>query len=121
MHVEQEDRRGGRCDLTRPGEFVVGSKRRAEVLILSLSGDLDLAASALFERELDAAEADRPRRLVVDLTELNFIDSSGLHTLVQAHRRASDNGHELSLRQGPRAVRRLFELTKTAELFSYDD
>jgi hypothetical protein len=56
------------------GEFVVGTERRPDTVILSLSGELDLAASALLERELDAAEAARPMRLVVDLTGLEFID-----------------------------------------------
>ena len=111
----------GMRDLGRPSELVVSSERRAGVLILSLSGELDLAASALLERELDNAEAGRPTRLVVDLSGLEFIDSSGLHTLVQAHERASENGHQLSLRQGPRAVQRLFELTSTAQRFSFDD
>jgi hypothetical protein len=41
---------------------VVSSEPRAGVLILSLSGELDLAASALLERELESAEAARPTR-----------------------------------------------------------
>jgi hypothetical protein len=40
---------------------------------------------------------------------------------VQAHERASQNGHRLSLRQGPRVVQRLFELTRRVQLFSFDD
>lgn len=108
-------------DPARTGELVVGSDRRAEGWILSLSGELDLVGSALLERELDYAEATRPMRLVVDLTGLEFIDSSGLHTLMQAHQRASENGHQLSLRPGPRSVQRLFELTDTVHLFSFDD
>jgi anti-sigma B factor antagonist len=113
--------RAGIRDPTRPCELVVSSERRAGVLILSLSGELDLAASALLERELASAEAGRPTRVVVDLTGLEFIDSSGLRTLMQANERASENGHQLALRQGPRAVRRLFELTSTAQRFSFDD
>jgi anti-sigma B factor antagonist len=108
-------------DLTPAGELVVSRERRADMVVLSLSGELDLATSALLERELDAAEAARPMRLVVDLAGLEFIDSSGLNTLVQAHERASENGHQLLLRQGPRPVRRLFELTNTVGLFSFDD
>jgi anti-sigma B factor antagonist len=108
-------------DLSLAGELVVSSERRADVLILSLRGELDLATSALLERELDAAEAARPTRLVVDLSGLEFIDSSGLSALVRARERASQNGHQLSLRQGPRVVERLFELTRSVELFSFDD
>jgi stage II sporulation protein AA (anti-sigma F factor antagonist) len=126
MQLEHDYRTGGRSavlprDLTPAGELVVSRERRADMVILSLSGELDLATSALLERELDAAEAARPMRLVVDLAGLEFIDSSGLNTLVQAHERASENGHQLFLRQGPRPVRRLFELTNTVRLFSFDD
>jgi anti-sigma B factor antagonist len=113
-------RMAGLHDLSLAGELVVSSERRADVLILSLRGELDLATSALLERELDAAEAARPARLVVDLSGLEFIDSSGLNALVRARERASQNGHQLSLRQGPRVVERLFELTKSVELFSFD-
>ena len=67
---------GGVRDPSLAGEFVVSRERRADALILSLSGELDLATSALLERELDAAQATRPMRLVIDLTGLEFIDSS---------------------------------------------
>lgn len=102
------------------GALIVRSERRADVVILWLSGALDGATSALLNRELDA-QAGRTMRLVLDLTGLEFIDSSGLHTLMQAHQRASENGHQLSLRPGPRSVQRLFELTDTVHLFSFDD
>jgi anti-sigma B factor antagonist len=114
-------RMAGIRDVSLAGELVVSRERRADVLILSLCGELDLATSALLERELGAAEAARPTRLVVDLSGLEFIDSSGLNTLVQARERASRNGHQLSLRQGPRVVQRLFALTKSDQLFSFDD
>ncbi len=124
IHAEREAgwraRMAGMRDLPLAGELVVSRERRADVLILSLRGELDLATSALLQRELDAAEAARPVRLVVDLSGLEFIDSSGLNTLVQARERASQNGHQLSLMQGPRAVQRLFELTKSVALFSFD-
>jgi anti-anti-sigma factor len=125
IHAERNGGRRARMaavrDLPLAGELVVSKEHRADVLILSLRGELDLATSALLERELDAAEAARPARLVVDLSGLEFIDSSGLNTLMQARKRASRNGHQLSLRQGPRIVQRLFELTKSVALFSFDD
>jgi anti-anti-sigma factor len=125
IHSERNGGRRARMatvpDLPLAGELVVSKEHRADVLILSLRGELDLATSALLERELDAAEAARPARLVVDLSGLEFIDSSGLNTLMQARKRASLNGHQLSLRQGPRIVQRLFELTKSVALFSFDD
>jgi len=115
---------GGRFDLTPTGELLVSKERRAEVLIFAQRGELDLATSALLERELHAAEAARPTRLVVDLTGFEFIDSAGLKTLARAHERTSrtsENGRQLSLRRGPRSVQRLFELTNSVGLFTFDD
>ena len=91
------------------GELAVRSERRADAVILWLSGELDQATSALLERELDAEQAKRPMRLVIDLTGLEFIDPSGLDTLAQAHLRACQNGQPLSITQGPRVVRPLLE------------
>jgi anti-sigma B factor antagonist len=112
---------GGTLELRPLGELVVSTERRAQELILSLSGELDLATSSLLERELGAAEAARPARLVVDLVGLQFIDSSGLHTLVQAHARAQQDGRQLSLRHGEPVVRRLFELTDAVQMFPFND
>jgi anti-anti-sigma factor len=93
------------------GELVVRRERRADALILWLTGELDQATSALLERELDAEQAGRPMRLVIDLTGLKSIDPSGLDTLAQARQRACQNGQPLSIRQGPRVVQPLLELT----------
>jgi anti-sigma B factor antagonist len=100
---------------------VVSRERGADVSILWLSGELDIATSALLDRELHAAEATGPQRVVVDLAGLQFIDSIGLRTLLQAHERASGNGHQLALRQAPRVVKRLLELTPTLLPLLLDD
>jgi anti-sigma B factor antagonist len=108
-------------DLTLAGELAVRRERCPDVLILSLSGELDVATSALLERELAAADASDSLPVIVDLAGLRLIDSSGLETLVRAHARARHNGHQLSLRQGSRAVRRLFDVTDKHSLFSFDE
>jgi anti-anti-sigma factor len=106
----EHERRGGarnamgRGDLAVAGELVVRRECRAGALILWLSGDLDRATSALLERELDGARADRRTRLLVDLSGLEYIDSGVVDTLVQAHRRARENGDQLSFTHGPRIV-----------------
>ncbi len=88
--------------------------------MLSLQGEFDLAGEPLFMRELGAAEAERPRRLVIDLSELTFIDSTGLWALLRAREHAHDADWELVLRRGPDAVHRVFELTQSAEAFSFE-
>jgi anti-sigma B factor antagonist len=88
--------------------------------VLALIGELDLASAPQLEHELAKAQAPGTR-IIIDLSGLEFIDSSGLHMLLSANRRFEQNGHELVLRRGPRAVQRLFELTHTQEQFRFDD
>jgi anti-sigma B factor antagonist len=108
----------GNRELTAAGALAVRRERRQDALILWLSGELDRATSALLERELDGALAGHPLRLVVDLTDLEFIDAGGLETLVRAHQRARENGQQLSFRQGPGVIQRLLALTSSAGLRS---
>jgi anti-anti-sigma factor len=88
---------------------------------LKLRGELDLASSPFLEGELEEVEGSGCRRLVIDLSGLEFMDSSGLHVLLAALRRSLTNGHELSLRRGPRGVHRIFDLTQTASAFRFED
>ena len=99
------------------GALAVRRERRADVLVLWLSGALDRATSALLDREFDA-QAGHATRLVVDLTGLEFIDSSGLDTLVRTHRRACESDLRLSFRRGPHVARRPLALTRDVQLRS---
>ena len=65
--------------------------------VLSLAGELDLASSPTLEAELERAAAEDPPRLVLDMRELTFMDSTGVRTIVTAHQAAQDEGVELRL------------------------
>jgi len=51
------------------------------------SGELDLSTAEELDAELKRAEASAPETLVLDLRELQFMDSTGLRVLVSAHAR----------------------------------
>jgi anti-anti-sigma factor len=89
------------------------AERRGDVLVLWLSGALDKATSAVLDREFDV-QARHATHVVLDLTDLEFIDSSGLETLVRTLRRASENDQRLCFRKGPHAGRLPLELTRDA-------
>jgi anti-anti-sigma factor len=78
---------------------------------IEVSGELDLATSPRFgqavRRELDAG-----RKVIVDLSEIAFIDSTGLNALIMAVRGADANGGALELSPSlSEQVRRVFEIT----------
>jgi anti-anti-sigma factor len=82
------------------------------VAVVALSGEFDLAGVERFDAELRRLEAESPGVLVVDLTELQFMDSSGLRALVMADHRARRAQRRLAIVPGPPAVRRVFEITQ---------
>jgi anti-anti-sigma factor len=83
--------------------------------LLSVAGELDLASSPTLEQELERVLADGPGLVIIDLRELEFIDSTGLSVLIRAHNRAQETGHRLGVVNGSRQVRRLLSLTGVAE------
>jgi anti-sigma B factor antagonist len=64
---------------------------------LALSGELDLANAGTLEAHLKRAESDGNEVVTVDLTELAFIDSTGIAVLVAAHHRLAGRGCRLEL------------------------
>ena len=83
------------------------------------AGELDLASTDELSAAVRALWSEGAARVVVDLAGLQFIDSSGLRCLLTLRESAAGDGHDLSLRPGPRAVQRIFDLTGTQELFDW--
>lgn len=109
----------GQPEASAPG-LVITPGHAAETLVLALAGDLDIASAPALKRHLDDAATTGSGRVVVDLSEVEFLDSTGLRVLLTARQRLHERGQELRLRPGPPVVQRLFELTQTAELFQFE-
>jgi anti-anti-sigma factor len=84
---------------------------------IALRGELDLAHAYTFDEELRGVEATRPTCVVIDLRELDFLDSCGLARLLAARRRARKAGHRLLLIKGRPTIQRLFVLSAVDEAF----
>lgn len=74
----------------RPGHLTIRHLVRDGVRIVALCGELDHAARDFAEEALRPPAGDAPPRTVVDLTDLTFMDSSGINALIAAHRAAVD-------------------------------
>jgi anti-sigma B factor antagonist len=95
--------------------FNVEQRSEGEATVLAVSGELDLAASPALEERLDQVFGDAVSQLIIDLRQLEFIDSTGLSVLVKAHQRAQESGCTFGLVNGGSQVRRLLSLTGIAE------
>jgi len=92
-----------------------------DVVRVSLSGELDLSRTLLLDSELQAVEATHPQALVIDLSGLDFLDSTGIARLLGARRRARRGGWQLLLVRGGTAVERLMHLAAMDRAFRFVD
>jgi anti-anti-sigma factor len=101
--------------------FRVEVQNQGRATVIAVSGELDLASSPALQEELDRVAASDARMLIVDLRELDFMDSTGLSVLVRAHQRAEEQGRELAMVRGPQQVQRLLSLTGVADRLTLVD
>jgi anti-sigma B factor antagonist len=88
--------------------------------LISLHGEMDGASAKELEDEFISVEATSASRIVLDLSELEFIDSTGLAVIMRAHTRAENDGHVLRvLRPNGQQVRQLFELCALDEVLAF--
>lgn len=108
-------------ELSAPGDLTIRASRDGGALVLALYGELDLATSPLLTRKLEMVASMRPARVVIDLSGLQFLDSTGLHALITVYREWSAENESFKLIRGPRAVQRVFEMTEVESLFEFED
>ncbi len=96
-------------------EFRIETSSKAGASVIRIFGELDLATSPALEEELDRVAADDGPMIIVDLAELEFMDSTGLSVLVRAHQRAEEGGQRFGLVNASQQVLRLLTLTGVKE------
>ena len=98
---------------------IVGLAERGDVLVLSLAGELDLANVPALQEALRRAVERSPKRLVVDLTDVTFVDSTVLGALVEARSRIG--GDAFALAAPGLEVRRALEVSGLDRHFAVFD
>jgi anti-anti-sigma factor len=89
---------------------------------LRLTGELDFSNVKLLEGELDRIEQSDAKRLIVDLTGLEFIDSSGMASLIRASQRSAQDSNRLRMKRSDhQAVNRLFGLARIESWLPFID
>jgi anti-anti-sigma factor len=101
--------------------FNVDVHGESQVVVIEVSGELDLASSPALEQELERQVQSGTATVVVDLRKLEFMDSTGLSVLVRAHQQASEHDRAFAVVKGPPQVQRLLDLTGVADRLNIID
>ena len=86
--------------------------------VLPLVGDVDLASAPALRQQLADMTAEAPSFLVIDMSELDFIDSTGLGVLVGTLRRLRATGGDVRLAAARTGIARVFSVTGLDRVFS---
>lgn len=113
LHEAQIEGRG----VDPAGAFAIDVLHAGDgIAVVALAGELDMAATPALRAHVDAAAGGRG--FVIDLTEVTFVDSSMLKELLRAVAELDRYETRFVIAGVPEAVQRLFDLTRTREMFT---
>jgi anti-anti-sigma factor len=102
-------------------EFSVEQHSQGNAAVVTVSGELDLRASPQLEERLTRAFDAGAELVILDLRQIEFMDSTGLRVLLSAHQRAHDSGRRFALVRGADQVERVLTLTGVRDLLTVVD
>lgn len=86
-------------------------------LIVQLTGEIDISTAEILIDQFRVISAERIQNVILDATEVEFIDSTGLHALIEGKRMIREGGTNLVLVPSPQ-VRRVLELVFPEPIFA---
>jgi anti-anti-sigma factor len=109
------------AQLAELGALTMISEREGDVHTICVSGELDLATADSLQRELERVEATDADSIILDLSGLRFMDSTGVRLMLRAHARSRADSDRLTMLRGPASVQRVLDLTGVADLLPFAD
>jgi anti-sigma B factor antagonist len=91
-------------------DFSISSHPEGQATVVAPVGEVDLVTVDEVRRHVREA-AGESRRVVLDLRQVTFMDSSGLRLLVEAQQLAEQDGFAFAVVRGPASLERLFQVT----------
>jgi anti-sigma B factor antagonist len=85
--------------------------------VLPLKGEIDLHVSPVITASLTAMIEKKPKRMVIDLSDVTYIDSAGLAALIQAMQKVEAYGGKFLLAGLQETVRSIFEISRLDQVF----
>ncbi len=95
----------------------INLEEKSDISVFRVEGDIDINSSPEFKKYFDKKITNERKKIIVNLTKVDYVDSSGLATLVEVLKNLRSKGGKLKLTNLSAKVRGLFEITKLDKLF----
>jgi anti-sigma B factor antagonist len=99
-------------------ELKVTTRSQGDHTIMSVLGEIDLYTAPTLQSQLMSALAPGQVKLIVDMSGVDFCDSTGINVLLAAHRHAIERGGELQLASPGSATRKVLQVTGLESVFT---
>jgi anti-anti-sigma factor len=90
-------------------------RRESDRIVIALEGELDMANAPALQAAIEQADVDAKPMLVLDMQELQFIDSTGLRIVLWARERCQEADREFAMTPGSEQVKRLLAVSGAGE------
>ncbi|WP_456399583.1 STAS domain-containing protein [Mesoaciditoga sp.] len=94
-------------------------EKKKGYLIVSLNGEFDIESSQTLKEEVRKNLTSENSNIVIDLTKVSYVDSSGLGTLIALQKDARFNGGSLSIVGASEQIKRVMKMTNLDKLFDF--
>lgn len=94
-------------------------KKENEELVVKLAGELDIYVSQRFKEEVLEEYNKDKSDICMDFEDLEYIDSTGLGSLIAILKTIQKDGKEIYLKDVNSRIRKLFKITKLEEMFKF--
>ncbi len=107
--------------MSKAEELDIQTEEITDGVILRPTGEIDLSCASMLRQRLSKVQESKPRRLIIDLSAVPYMDSSGVATLVEAMQIAPRNGSKLVLCALQDKVLAIFEIARLDMVFKIVD
>ena len=96
-------------------------ENKNSISVYYIDGDVDINTSPDVKKVFDKLTKEQAQKIIVNFSRVNYVDSSGLATLVAALKKVKSFGGRLKLVNLSAKVKGLFEITRLDKLFEIDN
>ncbi len=96
----------------------ISDNKQGDIMLCEVEGEINLNTSPELRRAFDGFMRKNEKKIIIDFSQVAYIDSSGLATLIELFQRLKKTGGSLRLCSVSDKVKGIFEVTKLHKLFA---